>query len=89
MDGIDRWLRPGGLWLLTDFSESPKAVHRLTVRAMFAFFGATCRLSSRGLENYSGHIGNRRYSLLDRMQLASPAGPVISEIWRKDEKQHG
>lgn len=87
MDGIDQVLRPGGLWLMTDFSASPKVVHRLTVGLMFAFFSTTCRLASRKLENYSGLIEDRGYSPLGRMQLGSLAGPVISELWRKGEKQ--
>ncbi len=83
LDHLHQWLRPDGLWLVTDFIKSDRIIHRITMAAMFAFFRFTTALQSRQLENYGAKITALGFISLDRRSLNTIAGPVISEVFQK------
>jgi len=80
---LNKCLRPGGLWLLTDFVSSQRVGHLFTVATMFTFFRITAGLQSKRLENYGGQITRLGYTSLDQREFDTIAGPVISEVFQK------
>jgi len=83
LDHLSQWLRPDGMWLVTDFTESRHTVQRMIMATMFAFFRITASLQSKRLENYGAKIARLGFTSLDRLCFNTIAGPVISEIFQK------
>lgn len=80
---LKAWLRPGGLWLVSDFAASSQKSHRLAMAAMFAFFRLTCRLQSSRLEDYFDTIAALGFESIERHESSTLAGPVVSEAFLK------
>ncbi len=83
LDHLSQWLRPDGVWLLTDFTKSNRALHRLTMATMFGFFRLTAGLKSKRLESYADKIESRGFISRARHEHETVAGPVASEIFQK------
>jgi len=76
-------LRPGGLWLLTDFTPSKLPVHRLTMAMMYAFFRLSAALSSKKLEPYFDLVTRHGFRALRQSEFSTLAGPVRSALFTK------
>lgn len=50
---------PGGKWIATDFTNSPKIFHRLMLWTMYRFFRTLCGIHARALPAWEKALENR------------------------------
>jgi ubiquinone/menaquinone biosynthesis C-methylase UbiE len=80
-----RALRPGGLWMISEFRQPPHGWRRWRARfwlkLMYAFFGYTTGLKVRVIPDYATALAEA--GLRRERQEFSQGGLVTAELWRK------
>ncbi|MDX2268747.1 MAG: class I SAM-dependent methyltransferase [Bryobacter sp.] len=84
IEGAAQSLRPGGLWVLSEFSTTGAGAwwKAPLVRLMYAFFRLTCGLTTQRIPRY--HAALERSGLTLRAQQIAWAGLLRSELWQKN-----
>lgn len=81
---LDAALRPGGVWLVADFSL-PDGLFRslgwLLIRAMYAFFGFVSGLTTRQLPDYQANFSKTYYRLCFHHKFVG--GLIESKVFLK------
>jgi ubiquinone/menaquinone biosynthesis C-methylase UbiE len=78
---IHQTLKPGGLWLNTDFRLSGKWWQALLLCTMFLFFRITCRIEAKRLPEIEKCFQRHGYGLIDQRSFYGRF--VVSEVHRK------
>ena len=86
---IAKWsavLKPGGLWLVSEFNEPDHSIRRLHarlwLRVMYRFFQLTTGLEVSRLPPYSALLCSAHFTLVK--QTEKRFGLMVSQVWRKD-----
>ena len=86
MTSLDLYLKPGGLWLLADFSIEKticRPIFWLWIKLMYRFFRWTCGLQNQKLASFSSHFLLKDYVLLEeRYRFFSF---MVAQIYQKGE----
>lgn len=63
---IDSFLKPGGLWLFTDFqmSEKNNLWQKLLLKSMYFFFKILCEIEATHLHDFSWFFSESKYKLV-------------------------
>ena len=72
---------PGGLWLITDFVNSPGRLHRLILRMMYLFFRLVSGIRATRLPDTHRLLAEAGLTLLNRQLTAG--GQVEASCWQR------
>ncbi len=70
---------PGGVWLVTDFVNSPQLIHRFTLRLMYLFFRLISGIEAQRLPDWQRAFRNA--GLRPMRQQTAAGGQVESSWW--------
>lgn len=73
-------LKPGGLWLVTDFVNTPTAWQRALLWTMIRFFRLTTGMQAQQLADWQQLLAEA--GLIRRKQQAQVGGMVSTEVWQ-------
>ncbi len=76
---LRRTLKPGGVWLVTDFVNTPVWWQRVLLWAMIRFFRLTAGIETRQLVNWQQTLQNA--GLTRQAQQSAVRGMVSAEVW--------
>lgn len=74
-------LKPGGLWLNTDFQLTGKWWQKLFLRSMFLFFRLICSIEASQLPAIKAQFESHGYETIDRKNFYGEF--VVSEVYQK------
>jgi ubiquinone/menaquinone biosynthesis C-methylase UbiE len=78
---IHQALKPGGLWLYTDFQLTGKWWQYLLLKSMLLFFKVLCGVESWHLPDVVGQFGECGYSVIEKKSFFKDF--VVSRVYRK------
>ncbi|MEO8359058.1 MAG: class I SAM-dependent methyltransferase [Vicinamibacteria bacterium] len=84
---LDAALNPGGLWLFSDFCIGRGVARQAIVTTLYAFFGWTCSLRTRGLPNFDAAFRGIGLDELARERFA--LGLLEARLLRKPASKQG
>lgn len=76
---LQRTLVPGGLWLATDFVNSPNRFHQLILRTMYLFFATVSGVRNQQLADWPRLL--TQAGLIPGEQVAAVGGQVSTGWW--------
>jgi len=77
-------LKPGGLWLNTDFQLTGKWWQNILLKTMFVFFKIICRIETSVLPDIEKHFNDKSYSVIAEKVFFGKF--VISKVFEKEMK---
>ena len=78
---IDERLKPGGIWLNTDFRPAGKWWHTLLLRSMFLFFRLICGIEAKKLPGIERQFERHQYQAIDQRSFFGEF--ILSTAYRK------
>lgn len=74
-------LKPGGVWLNTDFKPTGKWWHAFLLRSMIVFFRLICRIEAKNLPAIERQFEQHQYNIIDQKTFFGEF--ILSTAYRK------
>lgn len=78
---LGRVLRPGGLWLITDFVPGHSGWRQALIGTMIGFFRLTAGIETRQLANWPAQL--KQAGFVRHQELSQLDGLVATELWQR------
>ncbi len=80
---IDKALKPGGIWLNTDFHITGKWWQKILLRSMFVLFRIICQIEASQLPGIEKCFAQYRYGIIDQKSFCGEF--ILSTIYQKQK----